>query len=68
MPKKPETPDKSANPLKDALMRAAAKSRGCQPPARGDNRSEKKNYAQNLSTELAMTVAACLRRHYSKAG
>jgi hypothetical protein len=51
-----------------ALERAAAKSPGGQrPPALADNRSEKKNYAQNLSAELALMVAACLRPHYPKA-
>lgn len=32
-----------------------------------DNRSDKKNYAQYLSTELALMVSACLRPHYAKA-
>lgn len=51
-----------------ALERAAAKSPGeRRPPSLADNRSEKKNYAQNLSAELALMVAACLRPHYSKA-
>lgn len=50
------------------LERAAAKSPGgIRPPAFADNRSLKKNYAQNLSTELAMMVADCLRPHYPKA-
>jgi hypothetical protein len=31
------------------------------------NRKDKKNYAQNLSAELALMVAACLRPHYKKA-
>lgn len=54
--------------MKEALERAAAKAPGgVRPPALGENRSEKKNYAQNLSAELALMVAACLRPHYSKA-
>jgi hypothetical protein len=54
--------------MKDSLDRAAAKSPGGQrPPALGDNRSQKKNYAQNLSNELALMMAACLQRHYPKA-
>lgn len=54
--------------MEGPLGRAAAKSPGgVRPPAFGDNRSEKKNYAQNLSTELAMMVADCLRPHYPKA-
>jgi hypothetical protein len=31
------------------------------------NRKDKKNYAQSLSAELALMVAACLRPHYKKA-
>ncbi len=51
-----------------ALAEAAAKSPGGKkPPAFGDNRSVKKNYAQNLSTGLAMMVADRLRPIYPKA-
>jgi hypothetical protein len=54
--------------MKAALERAAAKSRnGVRPPAFGDNRGDKKNYAQNLSSELAMMIADCLRPYYTKA-
>ena len=54
--------------MSDALAQAAAKSPGDErPPALADNRSAKKNYAQNLSTELALMVATCLRPHYPKA-
>jgi hypothetical protein len=54
--------------MKGALDRAAAKSPGGQrPPALADNRSDKKNYAQNLSAELAHMTAECLRPHYPKA-
>lgn len=54
--------------MKAALERAAAKSPGgVRPPAFGDNRSDKKNYAQNLSAELALMIAECLRPHYPKA-
>lgn len=63
-----ETPDHSPAPLAGPLARAASKSPGgVRPPAFGDNRSLKKNYAQNLSNELAMMVADCLRPHYPKA-
>lgn len=55
-------------PMKDPLATAAAKSPGGQrPPALGENRSDKKNYAQNLSAELALMMAACLRPSYAKA-
>jgi hypothetical protein len=61
-------PDQDPFPLKGPLERAAAKSPdGVRPPAFGDNRSAKKNYAQNLSTELAQMVASCLRPHYRNA-
>jgi hypothetical protein len=54
--------------MKDALARAAAKSPGgVRPPSFGDNRMQKKNYAQNLSAELALMIAECLRSHYPKA-
>ena len=63
-----DTPAANPTPLLGPLQRAAAKSPdGVKPPAFGDNRSQKKNYAQNLSTELAMTLADCLRPHYPKA-
>src|SRR5438445_13647861 len=61
-------PDKSPTPLKVTLERAAAKSPGgVRPPALADNRKDKKNYAQNLSAELALMFAACLKPHYKKA-
>lgn len=64
----PGSPHASDAPLLDALARAAARSPGgVRPPAFGDNRSAKKNYAQNLSTELAMLVATRLRPHYPRA-
>lgn len=54
--------------MKGPLERAAAKSPGGErPPSFGDNRSAKKNYAQNLSAELAQMIAGCLRPHYPKA-
>lgn len=54
--------------MKEPLERAASKSPGGQrPPALGDNQKDKKNYAQNLSGELALMMAACLRPHYGKA-
>lgn len=67
-------PDQGSTPLKDPLTAAAAKSpEGVRPaafPEKGReeaNRKEKKNYAQNLSAELALMMAACLRPHYPKA-
>ena len=63
-----ETPDRSPTPMRGPLERAAAKSPGgARPESFGENRSQKKNYAQNLSTELAMMVADCLRPHYPRA-
>jgi hypothetical protein len=54
--------------MRGPLERAAAKSPGgVRPPAFAENRSAKKNYAQNLSTELAMMMADCLRPHYPRA-
>lgn len=67
-------PDQSATPLAEALTSAASKSPGGKRPhefpASGrdeQNRKDKKNYAQNLSAELALMVAACLAPHYKKA-
>jgi hypothetical protein len=63
-----ETPDRDPTPMLGPLERASSKSPGgIRPPAFADNRSAKKNYAQNLSTELAMMIADCLRPHYPKA-
>lgn len=60
-------PDESDVPMKGPLARAAAKApSGRRPEALADNRSEKKNYAQNLSAELALMIAECLRPHYPK--
>ena len=68
MARRRSRPDASATPLKAPLDAAAAKSpHGKRPEAFGENRKEKKNYAQNLSTELALLVAECLRPHYRKA-
>lgn len=68
MARRAKRPDKSDTPMKEPLARAAAKSPGGQRPAAlADNRSDKKNYAQNLSAELALMVAACLKPHYPKA-
>lgn len=54
--------------MRGPLERAAARSpEGTKPPAFGENRSTKKNYAQTLSTELAMMVADRLRPHYPNA-
>jgi hypothetical protein len=54
--------------MQGPLERAAAKSPGGRRPrALAENRSDKKNYAQNLSAELALMVAASLRPHYPKA-
>lgn len=64
----PERTDLEATPLRTALEGAAAKSPGgTKPPAYADNRKDKKNYAQNLSAELALAIAARLRPHYPKA-
>jgi hypothetical protein len=67
-------PDQSPTPLKEPLAAAAGKSPGGVRPTalpeegrEEENRKDKKNYAQNLSAELALTVAACLRPHYKKA-
>jgi hypothetical protein len=61
-------PDKSPTPMSVSLEKAAAKSPGgVRPPAFADNRKDKKNYAQNLSAELALMLAACLKPHYKKA-
>jgi hypothetical protein len=67
-------PDQSPTPLQQPLASAAGKSPGGVRPAafpetgrEATNRKDKKNYAQNLSTELALMVAACLRPHYKKA-
>jgi hypothetical protein len=67
-------PDASPTPLAEPLATAASKSPGGERPAalpekgrEEANRSEKKNYAQNLSAELALMIAACLRPHYRKA-
>ena len=65
---KVQVPDKSPTPLLQPLEAAAARSPGGdRPSAFAENRSEKKNYAQNLSTELALMMAECLRPHYVKA-
>jgi hypothetical protein len=66
--RKPKPPDASATPLRAPLEAAAAKSpAGMRPSALAENRSDKKNYAQNLSAELALLVAGYLRPHYRKA-
>jgi hypothetical protein len=56
-------------PLREALAHAAARSPGgVKPPAFApDNRSDKKNYAQYLSNELALLIASRLRPSYKKA-
>lgn len=73
MARRQTTPDKSATPLKAPLEAAASKSpQGARPAAfpeagrEEQNRKDKKNYAQNLSSELALMVGACLRPHYRK--
>jgi hypothetical protein len=54
--------------MRSALENAAAKSpNGKRPNALEDDRKEKKNYAQALSSELALMIAACLRPHFPKA-
>lgn len=67
-------PAQSSTPLKESLTAASSKSPGGQRPAafpdvgrEEQNRKDKKNYAQNLSAELALMVAACLAPHYKKA-
>jgi hypothetical protein len=74
VPKNRTTPDRSTTPLVEPLTAAAARSpEGVRPAAfpeagrEEQNRKDKKNYAQNLSTQLALMVAACLRPHYKKA-
>lgn len=65
---RPRSPDHSPYPLNTPLGAAAARSPGgVRPEALADNRDQKKNYAQNLSSELAQMIAACLRPHYRKA-
>lgn len=56
-------------PLAAPLDNAAARSPGgTKPTAFSDsNRPDKKNYAQFLSNELALMLAACLRPHYKRA-
>lgn len=56
-------------PLKAALEAAASRSPGgVKPPSfADDNRSDKKNYAQYFSNELALLLASRLRPHYKKA-
>lgn len=74
MAKRRKQPDQSATPLGEPLATAAAKSPGGKRPAafpkkgrEEENRKDKKNYAQNLSAELALMIAECLRPHYRKA-
>lgn len=69
MARRKRRPDELDDPLAEPLARAAAKSPGgVKPEAFSDsNRGDKKNYAQFLSNELALMLAACLRPHYKKA-
>lgn len=74
MAKGEKRPDQSPTPLAVPLASAASKSPGGRRPSalpetgrEGANRSDKKNYAQNLSAELALMIAACLRPLYRKA-
>lgn len=67
-------PDQDPAPLSEPLAAAAAKSPGgVRPPSfpepnrEEENRKDKKNYAQNLSAELALMIATCLEPHYRKA-
>jgi hypothetical protein len=54
--------------MKAPMDAAAAKAPGgVRPDALTGSQKDKKNYAQNLSGELALMVAACLRPHYGKA-
>lgn len=68
-----DSPNRSVTPLAASLEAAASKSPGgVRPPAlpvgsEEQNRKDKKNYAQNLSAELAHMIASYLRPHYRKA-
>lgn len=54
--------------MSGALRRAAAKSPGgVRPDALDGRQSDKKNYAQHLSAELALLIAARLRPLFARA-
>lgn len=64
MPRKAHDPTPMAGPLAEAARRSPT---GVRPPELAENAKLKKNYAQNLSAELALLLAERLRPHYKKA-
>ena len=68
MPPRPQLPTKDPTPLAGPLAAAAEKSPGgVKPDALTAEQSDKKNYAQRLSNELALVVAAAVRPRYNRA-
>lgn len=62
------TPARDPAPLRGPLGRAAEQAPGGEKPdALTGKQSDKKNYAQTLSNELATMMADCLRDHYGRA-
>lgn len=68
MQPRPKDPSKNPTPLAGPLTAAAARAPGgVKPDALTSEQAEKKNYAQRLSNELALIVAASVRPRYPRA-